>query len=44
MNAVNNGHLPAVEYLVERGANMEAKNEVNDVTVRHNSVHEYIFE
>ena len=25
------GHLPAVEYLVERGADMEAKDDVSDV-------------
>ena len=29
--AVDEGHLPTVEYLVEKGADMEAKSEVNDV-------------
>ena len=27
------GHLPVVEYLLERGANMEAKDSVSDVIV-----------
>ena len=29
--AARNGDLPVVEYLVEQGANMEAKNNVSDV-------------
>ena len=29
--AADNGHLPVVEYLVERGANIEAKDKVSDV-------------
>ena len=29
--AAKNGHLPVVEYLVERGADIEAKNNVSDV-------------
>ena len=31
IHAAENGNLPMVEYLVEKGANMEAKNNVNDV-------------
>ena len=31
--AAFNGHLPMVEYLVERGGDLEAKNKVNDVMV-----------
>ena len=31
MHAAMEGHLPVVEYLVEKGADMEAKNDVNDV-------------
>ena len=31
LRAARNGHLPVVEYLVERGADMEAKDAVNDV-------------
>ena len=31
MHAVYNGHLPMVEYLVEKGADMEAKDYVSDV-------------
>ena len=34
-----NGHLPMVEYLVERGADMEAKSEVSDGIVRCEGVH-----
>ena len=30
MYAAGNGHLPVVEYLVEKGADMEAKNIVSD--------------
>ena len=29
MHAAWKGHLPVVEYLVEKGADMEAKNEVS---------------
>ena len=29
--AAENGHLPVVEYLVEKGADMEAKDNVSDV-------------
>ena len=29
--AAEHGHLPVVEYLVERGADMEAKDFVSDV-------------
>ena len=29
--AAENGHLPLVEYLVEKGADIEAKNNVSDV-------------
>ena len=32
MLAAEDGHLPVVEYLVEKGANMEAKGDVSDVT------------
>ena len=31
--AARNGHLPMVEYLVERGADVGAKNNVNDVII-----------
>ena len=31
MDATENGHFPMVEYLVEKGADMEAKNHVSDV-------------
>ena len=31
--AARNGHLPMVEYLVEKGANMEAKDNVSDVVI-----------
>ena len=31
MHAVMNDHLPVVEYLLEKGANMEAKEDVSDV-------------
>ena len=31
MNAAMNGHLRVVEYLVEKGADMEAKDQVSDV-------------
>ena len=31
--AASNGHLPVVEYLLERGADMEAKNNVNDAII-----------
>ena len=31
IDAAMNGHLPVVEYLVEKGVNMEAKNNVSDV-------------
>ena len=31
MLAVGEGHLPVVEYLVENGADIEAKNRVSDV-------------
>ena len=30
MHAAENGHLPMVEYLLERGADMEAKDSVSD--------------
>ena len=30
--AAKNCHLPVVEYLVEKGADMEADNDVSDVT------------
>ena len=30
MRAAMGGHLPAVEYLVEKGADIEAKNKVSD--------------
>ena len=33
MNAAEKGHLPVVEYLLERGADMEAKDNVSDVIV-----------
>ena len=29
--AAYNGHLPVVEYLVEKGADLEAKDKVSDV-------------
>ena len=29
LHAAERGHLPVVEYLVEKGANMEAENEVS---------------
>ena len=32
MIAAMNGHFPMVRYLVENGADMEAKNSVSDVT------------
>ena len=32
MSAAWNGHLPVVEYLVEKGAYMEARDIVSDVT------------
>ena len=31
MWATVRGHLPVIEYLLERGADMEAKNNVSDV-------------
>ena len=31
--AAMNGHLPMVEYLVEKGADMEAKGSVSDVLI-----------
>ena len=31
MYAAENGHFPMVEYLLEKGADMEAKNKVSDV-------------
>ena len=31
MEAVTNGRLPVVKYLVEKGADMKAKNKVSDV-------------
>ena len=31
--AAMNGQLPVVEYLVERGADLEAKDNVNDVII-----------
>ena len=31
--AAINGHLPVLDYLVERGADMEAKDEVSDVII-----------
>ena len=31
MKAAGNNHLPMIEYLVERGADMEAKDYVSDV-------------
>ena len=31
MEAAKNGHLPVLEYLMERGADMEAKDNVSDV-------------
>ena len=33
MYATANGHLPVVEYLVEKGADVEAKDDVSDVIV-----------
>ena len=31
MKAAENGHLPVVEYLVDRGANIEAKDRVRAI-------------
>ena len=31
--AARYGHLPVVEYLVEKGADLDAKNDVRDVIV-----------
>ena len=31
--AAMNSHLPVVEYLVEKGANVEARDDVRDVTL-----------
>ena len=31
--AAENDHLPVVEYLVERGANIEAKDNVSDLII-----------
>ena len=44
--AAINGNLPAVEYLVERGADVAAKNNVNDVIidVKLHTPHEYTCE
>ena len=33
MLAVNNGHVPMVEYLVEKGADIEAKDGVSDAII-----------
>ena len=33
MSAARNGRLPVVEYLLERGADMEAKDSVSNVIV-----------
>ena len=42
MFAATNGHLPVVEYLVERGADMEAKdNIVSDVSLISNHTYKY---
>ena len=35
MEAVREGRLPVVEYLVEKGADMEEKNNVSDAIVTH---------
>ena len=32
-------HLPVVEYLVERGADIEAKNKVCDVIISYETIH-----
>ena len=31
--ATREGHFPVIEYLVEKGADMEAKNKVSDVII-----------
>ena len=33
MYAKENGHLPVVEYLVEKGADIQAQNKVSDVII-----------
>ena len=33
MNTANNGRLSMVEYLLKRGADMEAKDDVSDVII-----------
>ena len=33
LHAAENGHLPMVEYLLERGADVEAKDNVSDVII-----------
>ena len=37
--AAMNGHLPVVEYLLERGADIEAKNRVSGVIIGHEITH-----
>ena len=39
MFAAKNGHLPVVEYLVEKGADMEAKDNVSDIISRCEVIH-----
>ena len=39
IRAAMNGHLPAVEYLVEKGADMEAKDKVSHVIIPCETIH-----
>ena len=39
MNAAFNGYIPVVEYLLERGAEMEAKNKVHETIISYEAIH-----
>ena len=39
MKAAMNGQLPVVEYLVERGADIEAKDNVSGVIISYETTH-----